>query len=276
MHRNDPLEHISSQNSLFKNVRNLDASNLRIGEHIATLPAELLSEIFLWCCSTNSSTNQAYSKTTLTLTQISRSWRVCALSTPALWSYLHLRIRYTAEGHLNHAFQKIRFWCNHVKQHTIQIDMELLEEPEKKRSVPGNVMGQVEALIDVLLSAKSANPARKELPNASLRATLDARAILSSPDNLFPPILEHYCYSFNPARSDPVQGSIHVNLSHISPVIFGLEGHATLLLHSRLRTLSLSSMTPSTSSPADPPIRILSTSRCGNCEMTTRVSSIEK
>ncbi|KAF7373824.1 F-box domain-containing protein [Mycena sanguinolenta] len=59
-----------------------------------TLPVEITSEIFLCCASPTSVTSEIwnpFNNLPVLLTQICREWRLIALSTPKLWSDIHLQ-----------------------------------------------------------------------------------------------------------------------------------------------------------------------------------------
>jgi hypothetical protein len=62
------------------------------------LPPDVLQEIFLACLPTDRNAAMSATEAPLLLTCICSAWRALALSTPALWTSLHLPLEFVFDG----------------------------------------------------------------------------------------------------------------------------------------------------------------------------------
>lgn len=56
------------------------------------LPDDILREIFVWCLPTGRNPTMSAKEAPMVLTRVSSQWRSVGLSTPRLWSALHIRL----------------------------------------------------------------------------------------------------------------------------------------------------------------------------------------
>ncbi|PAV16435.1 hypothetical protein PNOK_0805500 [Pyrrhoderma noxium] len=84
--------------------------------------------------------------TALTITHVCRFWREVALTTPSMWSYIHI---YVPRRSIFSIEALIRHWSTHAKEHPLTISLELTQFASFKTA--GKILEEVRHLIHRIL-----------------------------------------------------------------------------------------------------------------------------
>lgn len=129
-----------------------------LGDLFTSLPTEIIGTIFSHACSLtmlpasqqeddqNFKNKTMTPHTALTITHVCRFWREVALTTPSMWSYIHI---YVPRRSIFSIEALIRHWSTHAKEHPLTISLELTQFASFKTA--GKILEEVRHLIHRIL-----------------------------------------------------------------------------------------------------------------------------
>ncbi|PAV14608.1 glycoside hydrolase family 79 [Pyrrhoderma noxium] len=189
-----------------------------LGKQLSSLPYELLSEIFLWCCPNIFYRTFCHPHSALTLSHVCRKWRSVVLGTPQLWTYTNLQAkRLDIESTTN----LVLLWAEHAGACPLVIDLDLSEYAQYK--TPDNVLPAILELTELAEEAKSS------LQTSSISTSRLSVSIEPSTDVKFPYVSEKFYWMNSDSTSvgnERINGYIHLRISMQPCIIFGMEGHS--------------------------------------------------
>ena len=192
---------------------------------LGSLPLEVLSNVFYWCCATYDDEFPIDATTPLHLSHVCKLWREVVFNTPCLWTFLRL---YTDTHALDDAIELLRLWMSKVKNCPISIDVTFTDPV--RYNMADNVLFYAQKFI---LEAMIAKPSLIQ-EDMHLRAAVDAIDYESEDD--LPVIRERYCWNNLDLFGEA--GTVEIRSSRLCTVLYGLEGHMDLaqyLVHLDLR-----------------------------------------
>ena len=204
----------------------------RMGELLASIPKELLGEIFRWCCASYDDRFCASPMAPLTLSHVCQMWRTVAFSTPELWTYVSLG---APKRSCESATELMLLWVQNAKHCPLVVDVDLTFFAAFKK--PDVILPTVMEMVELAIDRKGEEVDTAEGQDLSrfLRVSVEPSIVVK-----FPYVAEEYFWSSEerPFEQPPKRGAFRLRVATKPSVLLGMDGHrsfAPYLVHLNLR-----------------------------------------
>ena len=200
-----------------------NSAGKRLGQLLALLPNEVLSEIFSWCCPTPNDRFCAPPMSPLTLSHVCQRWRKVAFSTPSLWTYTSLGApRHDCES----ATELMLLWIANSKSCPLVVDIDFTNFAAFKK--PDAILPAVLELTELAAEMKGP-PNEVQIPlTVAVQPCVPIK---------FPYVSEEY-YWTNEDPKNITRNGMQLRVATKPCVLLGMDGHRDFgpyLVHLDLR-----------------------------------------